>query len=149
MQGNDLSNIIVPRLVVVWENLVGLSPDKRTDAKISRALKRKRWQQAVDLFEVNDVLVRHIWDITMRQSYEFEAVTWLPEQTVEPIEAWLDRHDIPIRRVWNSTPGVLSRSLAYKPAVALVYTPDPEHRFTFGSKGRVISPSDPHLMGAF
>lgn len=149
MQGGDISNEVSPRLLVVWENLIGLLPTKADEAKASTYLRFKRYKRAINVFELNEMAAARIWDVTWRMRYSVDVVTWLPEECVDPIQEWIDKYDLPVGHVTNDTPQNLSRRLAYMPQVAAVYSPDDHHQFTFGSKGRIISPMKPNFIGAF
>lgn len=149
MQNGDIGNTVVPRLVIVWEHLLGLLPDKTHEAKAATYLKLHRWDRAAKTFELNTGLAHQIWDVVWRMNYQVEVVTYLDEKMIEPIEAWIERHDLPISRVWADDPDKLSRRLAHMPYVAAVYDPDPAHRFRFGAKGRFMPPHEHHLLGRF
>lgn len=149
MQGGDISNQVVPRLVIVFENLLGLLPTKTAEAKAASYLRFKRWNRAVNVYEINEGLARRIWDVTWRLDFSVDVITYVSEEFAEAVEKRLEREDLPIRSVWFTEPHLLARKLAYMPQVACIYDPDPHHVFTFGSKGRIISPADPNLIGAF
>lgn len=149
MQGGDISNEIAPRLVVVWENLLGLLPTKAHEAKVSGYMKFKRYKRAVDVYELNDMLARRMWDVTWRLKYSIDVVTYVNDQFADAIRARIDFEDLPVGNVWYENPQALARKLAYMPHVAAIYDPDPSHQFTFGSRTRIISPMNPDLLGHF
>lgn len=149
MQGGDISNEVSPRLVIVWENLLGLLPTKTHEAKVASYVKFKRWNRAVNVFELNETLAARIWDVTWRLKFSVDVITWGTEQFADAVRERIDREDLPIGHVTAETPHVLSRKLAYMPHIAAIYSADPAHQFTFGSKGRIISPSNPQIVGAF
>jgi hypothetical protein len=149
MQGGDLSNSVVPRLVIVWDNLLGVLPSKPAEAKFSTYIRFKRWKKAVSLFEINEGMARQIWDLTWRKNFAVDLVTFtagddFAEALRERIE---DREQLPIGHVWFEEPNNLSRSLAYRPDIACVIHANPHHQLTFGSKGRFISATTPSLLG--
>lgn len=149
MQGGDISNQVVPRLVIVFENLLGILPNKTAEAKAASFLKFKRWNRAVNVFEINEALARRIWDVTWRFDFSVDVITYVSEEFAEAVEKRLEREDIPVRSVWYTEPQVLARKLAYMPQVACVYDPNPHHQFTYGSKGRILDPARPDIIGAF
>lgn len=149
MERGDISNEISPRLVIVYENLLGLLPTKAHQAKAASYVKFHRWKRAVNVFETNDILARRLWDVTFRLRFQVEVLTYLDEQAVEHIQKRMDDEDMPVSRVWFMQPHVLSRELAYMPQVAAIYDPNPAHQFTYGSRGRIISPANPQLIGSF
>jgi len=149
MERGDISNEAVPRLLLVWENLLGILPTKTHEAKAGTYLRLKRYKRAVNTFEVNETLAHRIWDITWRLKFSVDVVTWLPKECVEHIEAWIDRQDLPVGHVSHENPTTFARKLSYMPYVAAIYDPDPQHQFTWGAKGRIVSPANPDLIGAF
>jgi hypothetical protein len=149
MQGGDISNQVVARIVIVWDNLLGIIPSKPAEAKFSTYLRFKRWKKAVGLYEINEHLARGIWDLTWRHDFAVDVVTFIGgDPFAEAIEQRLEREGLPIGHVWYETPDSLARSLAYRPSVACVIHADTHHQLTFGSKGRLISPESPNLMRA-
>ena len=149
MQRGDISNEIVPRLVIVFENLLGILPNKRAEAKVSTYLRLKQWKRAVNTYEIHEPLAHRIWDITWRLHYQVEVCTYLGPDFGKALRERLDDEDLPISRVWDTKPHTLARKLAHMPYVAAIYDPDPGHQFTYGSKGRVLTPGTTHLLGRF
>lgn len=149
MRGNDLGNRIVPRDVLVWEGLLGLLPDERTRKQEAKFRSRRKWQQAVDLYQINEIMARKIWDLAWRFDVEVNLLTFLGPEFAEALEARvIDRENLPLRHVWSERPDAFARSLAYQPDLRHVYDPDPAHQFLYGAKGRILSPDQAHLFGA-
>lgn len=149
MQGGDISNQVVARIVIVWDNLLGILPSKPAEAKFTAYMRFKRWKKAVGSFEINEHLARGIWDLTWRYDFSVDVVTFLGgDDFAEEVEHRLDREGLPIGHVWFETPDSLARSLAYRPNVACVIHANPHHQLTFGSKGRLVSVHTPNLIGA-
>lgn len=145
MEKGDISNYVEPRLIVVFEGLLGILPIE----KEKRALMLSRigqWRRVVDLYEINDMLARHIWDQTRRYSRQVDVVTYSGVQFAEAVQAKLDDEMLPIGKVWHTEPHILSRSIAWRPDIAAIYDPDPQHLLTYGSKGRLLSP---YKLGGF
>lgn len=149
MQGNDISNMVVPRLVIVWDNLLGLLPDKSAEAKVSTYLRFHRWKRAANVFVINEPLAQRIWDIVFRLNFSVDVVTYTGgEEFADALEERIGRENLPVGHVWFEDPMQLARSLAYRPDIACVFDPNPHHQFTFGSKGRIVSASAPDIIGA-
>jgi hypothetical protein len=151
MQGGDISNEVVPRLVIAYEGMLGLlpeKPDKYVTELVARKFGRRARmaQRTVDAYEINDALARVIWDTTWRHRYTVDVVTYLGEDAVAPLEARLDVEGLPIGRVWATTPDRLARRLPYMPDVAAVF--DNEHHLIYGSKGRMLPAVPTTLIGA-
>jgi hypothetical protein len=149
--GNDISNEVVPRLLIAFEGMLGILPEK-SDSYVVELVARKfgrkqrTAQRSVDAYEINDALARVIWDTTWRHKYSVDVVTYLGEDAVAPLEARLDVEGLPIGRVWSTTPERLARRLPYMPDVAAVF--DNEHHLIFGSKGRLLPAVPTTLIGA-
>lgn len=149
MQGGDISNLVVPRLVIVWENLLGILPEKADEAKFSTYLRFHRWKRAVNVYRINEPLAQRIWDVTFRLNFSVDVVTFLGcEDFAEAVQERIDREGLPVGHVWFEEPSQLARSLAYRPDIACVFDANPHHQLTFGSKGRIISAAAPDIHGA-
>ena len=139
MEKGDISNYVEPRLIVVFEGLLGILPiEKEKRANVLSRL--GQWKRVVDLYVINDMLARHIWDQTRRHSRQVDVVTYKGVQFSEAVSAKLDDEMLPIGRVWHTEPHLLARSIAWRPDIAAIYDPDPQHQLTYGSKGRLLSP---------
>lgn len=149
MQKGDISNQVSPRLLVVFENLVGLLETPTDRAKFDTYKKFHQWKRAVNLFTVNEELAKHAWDITWRYGYTLDCVTWMQDELADHVESWLDDQGLPFSSFRTYDPNKLARRIATMPDVAAIYDPDIRHRFLFGSKGRILSPDNPNLMGSF
>uniref|UniRef100_A0AAU3I998 Uncharacterized protein n=1 Tax=Streptomyces sp. NBC_01393 TaxID=2903851 RepID=A0AAU3I998_9ACTN len=151
MQGGDISNEVVPRLVIAYEGMLGILPEK-PEGYVQELVARKfgrrarQVQRTVDSYEINDMLARVIWDTVWRHKYSVDVVTYLGEDAVGPLEARLDVEGLPIGRVWSTTPERLARRLPYMPDVAAIF--DNEHHLLFGSKGRALPATPTTLIGA-
>lgn len=144
MEGGDISNEVSPRLLFVFENLLGLLPTEKHVAQVKRHIRRKRYAQAVEVFEVNEQLAKRIWDMTWRLKYSIDVVTWIPNPFSRYVQQWIDAQDLPIAHVIHENPTTFTRKLSYMPHVAAIFDPDPSHQFTWGSKGRILPPyTDP------
>lgn len=149
MKGNDLSNRVVPRDVVVWEGLVGLLPDPKVQGIEAKYRKRKRWDEAVACYEVNELLARKIWDITWRGYLQLDLITYLGNDFALSLEARMERENMPFSRVWATEPNILARSIVLQPDIRTIYDANPHHQFTYGGKGRILEPATAHLyLGA-
>lgn len=144
MKGGDLDNAVVPRIILVFEGALGFLPDSAVK-DYEKAVKKQRWDDAIALWEFDEHMMRKIWDLTYRKSVTVEIVTFISQPFADVLAARLDEEDMPIRRVWYSTPARLSRQLAHMIDVSTVYDPDETHMFTYGAKGRVIN--DPNQLG--
>lgn len=150
MQGGDISNEVSPRLVVVFEGLLGILPERREHvAELAlRKLGRRSAQakRSVNAYEINEPLAHVIWDTVWRYRYSVDVVTYLGEEFAEALTERLDREGLPIGRVWADEPHKLGRRIAHMPDVAAIY--DNEHHLIYGSKGRTLPAAPTTLIGA-
>lgn len=141
MEGNDISNEVVPRLMLVFEGLVGILPAK-DERKAERLIRRKKYSEAVAIYEVNEPMAHRMWDITLRLHYSLDVVTWLSPGFAKSVREWVDEHDLPVQHVTYQDKTSFARKISFMPYVTRLYDPDPADRFTWGSKGRIISAHD-------
>jgi hypothetical protein len=147
VEKGNISNEVVPRLLIVFEGLIGLLPTPAALAKEAAYRKTHRWKRAVNCYEINEVMAKHIWDLTWRKNFSIDVVTFMGSDFAAELRNRLDDERLPLGTVRSSTPGLLSRELAYDPSVFAVYDPDPTHVFTYGGKGRVLDPYAPDFYG--
>lgn len=138
MQHGDLSNVVTPRIVIVFEGAVGFLMNEY-DKKYLKALKRERWWEAISYWKLNNQMLGRLWYLFAKKSVTLDVCTWMGEGMAEAIADLLNDNNIPVQSVWASTPDRLARELAYIPDISLIYDPDPDHVFTFGGKGRLLT----------
>lgn len=143
MRDGDLSNEVVPRLLLVWEGAVAFCTDEK---KLQRYLGQFRWGKVVEQFAANDLMISKIWDVTKRQSLTVDIITYYPTEIRPRLEEWLEDEGVPFGACWSADPQVLARKLAHMPDVARVYDPDPQRAMAYGSKG--IHLVSVHQLGA-
>ena len=146
MLHGDLDNKPSPRLVVVFEGAIGIL-SRENKKHFDKAVSKDRWWDAINCFELNDLTVRKLIDLTWRENFNVNVVTWMGKDAAMAIQELMDEENIPVRGCFASTPTRLARDLSYNPDILAVYDPDPDHRFTFGSKGIVLI--DPLQLGRF
>lgn len=147
MEKGDISNEVSPRLVVVFEGLIASLPEgAKARAQYDSLVKKEKWSEALALFEINELMAKHVLDLVWRQRFTVDVVTFIGPEMAELIEKRMDDEGIPIGRVFHTSSVLLGRSVAYRPDIAVIYDPDPSHRFTYGSKGRIMSPSAPNFF---
>jgi hypothetical protein len=144
----DISNDVAPSIVIVWENLLGLLPSPADRAKESAARRMRRWKSAVNAYTLNEVLAKHMWDLTWRANKTLDVLTYLGDDFREALEDRIDRENLPVRHVYGYSPAQLAREIAYMRDLEAIFDPDPSRRFTYGGKGRIIDPHLPDFYGA-
>lgn len=146
MKGNDLSNKISPRHVIVFEGGLAYLPVESLKA-YQKAYDRKRYWEAVRLWVWNPMMLAQIERVVRTMDINIEVCTWIGSDLEHhdfalAIADELDKINIPVRSVWASEPGELAKALPFLPDIAFVYDPDPAHVLTYGSRGIVLkSPS--------
>lgn len=135
MRGGDLDNSPVPRLVVVFENALGYLPDQRRGRW--RELKTARdWDGLARLFDLDQMMLRKITDLTYRFSVSVDVVTYCgPEAFAEALARLLDRENVPVRIVFSSTPERMARRTSYEPDIIGIYDANEQHSMAYGPKG--------------
>lgn len=139
MQNGDLSNQVSARILLVFEGALGFCID---DKKYQKAATRKNWERAAEYWELNELMMRRILWLFYKKDVHTEVVTFLDTPAggfVDELAGRLDASDLPIHRVWATTPEHLGRQIAYMPDLACVYDPEPERWLMYGSKGRFLT----------
>jgi hypothetical protein len=141
MRGNDLSSEPVPRVALVLEGALAWPPEDPKEAKnFDRLMKRGRWEDAADLLEFNERMETVIWDRSWRLSMTIDVVTFLgPDDWAVAVARRIGDEELPIHKVWATTPQLLGRRLAFMPDLVRIYDPFPQHQLMFGQKGRLIT----------
>jgi hypothetical protein len=140
MERNDLSSDPVPRCAIVFEGALAWLPDARAEKEFNRLAGRGKWDDAVDLFEFNEKLEVALWDRSWRKSLQFDVVTFLgPDDWAAAVARRIGDEELPVHKVWASTPKTLARRLAYMPELVRVYHAYPQYQLYFGQKGRYLT----------
>lgn len=147
MQGGDISNEVTPRLLMVFEGLIGLLPTPRSRTVESLCRKARQWGMAVNAYEINEGMAKAINDAVWRRHQQIDVVTFLGEGFADAVAARLEEEQFPIGHVMATTSEKLARRIATMPDVFAVYDPDPTHRFRYGGKGRFLSPHEINSLG--
>lgn len=147
MQHGDLSNEVEPRAIVVFENLLGVHPTKKDHAAYIAAKRVHQWKRALNTYKINWLLVgemNRLW----KQHYSLDVVTFMDPRIGDFLEDFIDYQDIPVGRVFTSTPEVLVHGLLYRQNVRGVYYPadGPSQAMRFGGKGIAVNPSQPSMV---
>jgi len=135
MQGGDLSNTPVPRIVIVFENAIGFLPEDRREEW--RVLSRAGdWDAVARLFVLDQQMLRKITDLSWRFSVNIDVVTYCgPEAFAEALARLFDRENVIVRIVFASLPERMARATSYEPDIMAVYDANPEHALVYGRKG--------------
>jgi hypothetical protein len=139
VQKGDLSNSPTPRLVIVFEGLVASVLQGR-EPKLAKLAVKNDWSGIVNgCYELDERVLRKLMDLSWRQNFNLNLVTWMPEKAAETIAELMDTEQIPVRGCFSSQPGRLARQLPYNPDIIKVYHSQPELALTFGSRGEYVT----------
>ncbi len=136
MQNGNLSNVVTPRVILVFEGALGFIDGERIqnfDAYASRG----DWHEAWCQWEINRLLARRIWDIQARQGIRISIVTYIHDTTecARGLEMLMEDLNLPTQDVTATDPWKLSREIAYMPDVVRIYDANRETAFMYGQKG--------------
>jgi len=134
----DLSNEISPRVLIVFEGLIGWLPPEKVDEYVKHK-DAGHWNSAISCFTINNQVLNKILYLTWKSNYNIHVVTWFPEAAAETIQEKLEMFSIPVRSVFSSSPEALAKMLVYNPDIVAVYDTVPQHVLTFGSKAKLIT----------
>lgn len=145
MRKGELSNQVLPRILVVFEDLIASLPDTKTKILAATAAKRKKWDQVANYYELNIKPSQGIRDLYWRHHYRVDVITFTDPNFVSPIREKLDAENMFFGGVHYYTPSRLLGDLTYDPSILAVFDPDESRILTWGSKGRYCSPDTLNL----
>jgi len=146
LRRGELSNEVLPRVLIVFENLIGLLPDTKSRIAEQLARKRKKWEQAADYYQLNINTSQGIRDLYWRQHFRIDVVTFIDPGFVSAVRNKLDSRNLLFGDVVYYDIESLLADLTYDPAIIAVMDPDPAHMLLWGSKGRYVSSDQLNLM---
>lgn len=133
----DLSNKPEPKILIVFEGLVGLLPAEN-EKSFKKALSRGNWPKAASYWTLNEMALRKILDLQWRRNLNIEIVSFSAEDLAAEFELLLENAGVGVK-VWHSSPEYLARKSEYMPDVIAMYDADSSRQFTYGRKGRIIT----------
>lgn len=136
MQRGDISNDIPPRVIVLFNGLLGEIPDKQQPlARIHRAV--HRYKKVAWLYEIDPQVRNRLHDLTWRVGMRCDVALIDHEQVALEMEHRFARMNLAISYVYPVIDVQdLVKRLAYMPEVLYVVHGLPEAQLTFGLKGR-------------
>lgn len=139
MQYGDLSNEVVPRILVQYEGIIGYLSADKVDL-YNRLGSRGHWRAAIELWELDPLALAKLNDLIIRRSIKVEVVSFvMPREGAQALAERFDEESVPVSRVVASTPDRTARRLAYAPDIARVYCSDPAHALMCGGKGYQVT----------
>lgn len=146
MLKGELSSETLPRVYIVFENLIGLLPNAKDRTAEMLARKRKKWQQAADYYQLNINTSQGMRDLYWRQHFRVDVITFIDPAFVSAIRNRLDGRNLLFGDVHFYDTDMLLADLTYDPAILAVLDPDPKHVLRWGSKGRYCSSEQFNLI---
>lgn len=146
MYKGDLSSETLPRVYIVFENLIGLLPNTKDRIAEQLARKRKKWEQAASYYQLNINTSQGIRDLYWRQRFRVDVVTFIDPDFVSAIRDRLDSRNLLFGDVHYFDTDMLLADLKYDPSILGVLDPDPSRILTWGSKGRYCSSEQFNLL---
>ena len=137
MLNGDLSNRTAPRVLIVFEGLIGHLPAEKVPS-YEKLMNELRWDEVIYLFDLNNQVLNKVLYLTWNADYNFHVVTWYPKEAAEAIQEKLEALSIPIRSVMSTTPEKLAKILVNNPDIVAVYDTVQQHVLTFGSKAQLV-----------
>jgi hypothetical protein len=134
----DLSNRTAPRVLIVFEGLIGNLPAAKVP-DYEKYVAEERWDEVIYQFDFNSSVLNRILYLTWNADYNFHVVTWFPPAAATAIEAKLEELSIPVRSVFSTTPEKLAKILVNNPDIVTVYDVVHQHVLTFGSKAQLVT----------
>jgi hypothetical protein len=134
MENGNLSNRVAPRIVLVFEGALGFCTDT---ARYDKAVRKEKWETAIKYWSLNTLCMAKLMHLYFKKDVNIEVVTYLGEPFAEELRYLLQ--DLPLHRVWATTPFDLGLKVAYMPDLAMVYDPEPKRWLMYGGKGRYLS----------
>jgi hypothetical protein len=135
MRGGDLGNTPVPRIIIVWENAIGYLPDDKRE-EWRRLAREGKWNAVARLFELDQIMLRKISDLTFRFDISVDVVTYCgPAAFAHALERLFERENVPVRIVRSTTPERMARRTSYEPDIRAIYDGNAEHAMVYGPKG--------------
>lgn len=146
MRKGELSSETLPRVYIVFENLIGLLPSAKDRIAEQLARKRKKWEQAADYYQLNIHTSQGIRDLYWRQRFRVDVVTFIDPAFVSAIRDKLDSRNLLFGDVHYYDQETLLADLTYDPAIIGVLDSDPKRVLTWGGKGRYCSAEQFNLI---
>lgn len=146
MRRGELSSETLPRVYIVFENLIGLLPDAKSKTAELLARKRKKWDQAIEYYQLNIQTSQGMRDLYWRRNFRVDVITFIDPAFISAIRDKLDSRNLLFGDVHYYDTEMLLADLTYDPAVLAVLDPDPKRQLTWGSKGRYCSAEQLNLL---
>lgn len=136
MRKGELSNEVLPKVYVVFEDLIGSLTTPKDRLSFQVLMKRRKWEEAVNLFDISLYSKQSLVNIHWIHNFRVDVVTFLDKNLVPAIRGVLDKRSLLFGDVLYYKVPELSASLTMDPSILAVLDPDPARYLTWGGRGR-------------
>lgn len=142
MKNGNLSNVVQPRVMLVFEGALGHISESDVEEFNVRA-SDGLWFEAWQMWKLNEMMAARIWHVVRTLFVQVDVATlFIPESNSHDaalgLQEFLELHNLPISNTHAWSPKRLARELAYMPDIAMVYDANPESWAMYGRKGRAL-----------
>ena len=135
MEKGDLSNEMPPRIIVIFNDLIGRIPESRT-RRVALLRAGRRWRAVAESYEIDLMVRAQLHDITWRHGMRVDCVLFDHPAVAEAMERRFSRMNLAVANVYAlDDPSELRDRLPYMPEVLWVVHGNTEWTYAFGSKG--------------
>jgi hypothetical protein len=134
VEHGDISNEVAPRIIFVFEGLIGQLASESDEKKHRALVKVHAWKRAASMWTFDGWARKIIWDYTSRRLQQIDIVTYLDEREAEHIHDRIDAAGIPYGNFWATTMQEFVSLQMLNPAVIGVVDGDNKRWGVYGSK---------------
>jgi hypothetical protein len=128
-------------MIFIWEGAVATLPDGDVIQRIEKvALTTKRWDRAVNYWNVNEHALKWMWAILARTDFRIDVcVTTRPSGFARAVARRSEQENWPVRYVFAEPADLLGRRLSSMADVERVVYGLEEQRWAYGPHGLFLS----------
>lgn len=141
MLKGDLSNVVQPRLLLVFEGALGHISDSQI-GEFNRFASDDDWTGAWMNWTINEQMAGTIWRVVRDRMVQVSLVSYIApdnDDAAEGLQTLMDLFHLPISEVICTSPLRMAHDLAYMNDVAFIYDANPESWAMYGRKGRALT----------
>ncbi len=141
MQNGNISNVVQPRILLVFEGTLG-HISKEGVPVFNHFATQGEWYTAWSQWSLDQMMCRMMWDVTKRQGININVVSFVGDKSEDcrmGLQDHLDAHHLPVADILLTDPGLLAREIAFMPDVARIYDGNAETAMMYGNKGTLIT----------
>jgi hypothetical protein len=141
MKNGDISNIVQPRILLVFEGSLGFINTERMRI-FNEYATHGDWFEAWSQFQLDTMMMRKLWDVVQRQHININVVTFIgadeADAAREGLQELMDEHHLPVSDVIVTTAERLAREIAFMPDVARIYDGNADTAMMYGRRGTLL-----------